>query len=92
MTDKVHGAIIEWVDEPPPESTQRWGGATSWVTLAAGTLMTRPGQWALVCKIMRGPGASLQSFKKLGCEAVSRTFDDGVGIYARYVGVSRDPA
>ena len=82
---------VEWVEQPPPKLSRgiKKGskGATQWVVLAAGALMTRPGEWGLLTHKPFQIGSSLRIFQSLGCEATARQREDGrVDLYARYVG------
>ena len=83
---------VEWVDQPPPmlpkgTRSLNAGQTTRWVVLAAGALMTRPGEWGCLTHKPFQIGSALRIFRSLGCESTTRQRDDGrVDVYARYVG------
>lgn len=82
-------ADIEWADPPAP--AHRGAGPDPAITAIIEKLKKSPGRWAVVAKGMRASSA-YATWKKRGCEAVSRREETAPGAPARWTVYARWPA
>lgn len=90
--------ILRWEDPPNPKGAAKGGGKSRWEALAA-DLVDESGRWAVVFEGGRnhaGAFASMIKYGKVLCfaptgsfEAVCRTHNGVMTVYARHVGGRR---
>lgn len=95
---RTPATILRWEDPPHPKGAAQGGGRSRWDALA-GELVDESGRWAVVFEGGRNHASAFASTIKYGrrlCfaptgsfEAVCRTHNGTVTVYARHVGGRR---
>jgi hypothetical protein len=95
---RTTATILRWEDPPNPKGAAKGGGKSRWDALAA-ELVDESGRWAVVFEGDRNHAGAFATTIKYGrrlCfvptgsfEAVCRTYNGVVTVYARHVGGRR---
>lgn len=73
--------MIRWEDPPEGPPLHRWQACTA-------QLRERPGEWALVIEGEQSKkyayNSVVKALRRKGCEVRTRSFEDGVSVWARW--------